>query len=203
MIGRMRLAAAALLAGVRAVTIAVLASVMPASASDDPRSVSPYAATPETVVQAMLRMAEVGPRDYVIDLGSGDGRMVIAAVADFGARGLGVDIDAKLVDLASRIAARDGVADRARFREQDLFETDLSQATVITVYLLPAIMDRIARKLRTALAPGTRVVTHDFPLPGWPVQRVQMLDVPEKRDYQYSASTTLYLYRVPEKGTRW
>jgi len=202
MIARLRLASLALARGARWLALAASLAGTAASGSDDPRSVSPYAATPETVVQAMLRMAQVGPRDYVIDLGSGDGRMVIAAATDFGARGLGVDIDAKLVDLANRLAARDGVAERARFREQDLFETDLSQATVITVYLLPAIMDRIARKLRTDLAPGTRVVTHDFPLPGWPVQQVQMLEVPEKRDYQYSASTTLYLYRVPEPGKR-
>lgn len=163
--------------------------------ADDPRSVSPFAATPESVVEAMLSMAGVGAGDYVVDLGSGDGRMVIAA-AKRGARALGVDIDARLVKLANQYAERDGVAGRAVFREQDIFETDLAQASVITVYLLPAIMDRIAVKLRKDLKPGTRVVTHDFPLPGWRSERVLAMDVPEKRDYQYSAATTLYLYRA-------
>jgi len=161
----------------------------------DPRSVSPYAATPESVVSAMLSMANVGPGDYMVDLGSGDGRMVIAA-AKRGANALGVDIDAKLVKLANQYAERDGVATRAVFREQDIFDTDLAQASVITVYLLPAIMDRIATKLRKELKAGARVVTHDFPLPGWRSERVMAMDVPEKRDYQYSSATTLYLYRA-------
>jgi len=167
--------------------------------ADDPRSVSPYAATPDSVVEAMLKLAAVGPRDYVIDLGSGDGRLVIAAAKQHGARGLGVDIDAKLVDLAKRFAARDGVADRAQFVVQDLFETDVRPATVVTIYLLPTIMDRVGRKLRAELTPSTRIVVHDFPLPGWPVDRVTSFDVPEKRDYTFNERATLYLYTVPPR----
>ena len=168
-------------------------------AADDPKSVSPYAATPDSVVEAMLALASVGPRDYVIDLGSGDGRLVIAAAKQHGASGLGVDIDAKLVELAKRLAARDGVQDRAQFVVQDLFETDVRSATVVTIYLLPAIMDRVGPKLRRELKPGTRVVVHDFPLPGWPIERVTSFDVPEKRDYTFNERATLYLYTVPAR----
>lgn len=170
------------------------------SAAESSKSVSPYAATPESVVVAMLAMANVGASDFVIDLGSGDGRIVIAAAKLHGARGLGVDIDAKLVDLALRLAERDGVADRARFVERDLFETDVSEASVVTIYLLPMIMDRVAAKLRAELRPGARVVTHDFPLPGWRIERLQSFYVPEKRDYTFNSNATLYLYTVPPRA---
>ncbi|HVE51076.1 MAG TPA: 50S ribosomal protein L11 methyltransferase [Casimicrobiaceae bacterium] len=185
-----------------AVTIAAIGFGAIACANDgDERSVSPYAATPDSVVVAMLAMAAVGPRDYVIDLGSGDGRLVIAAVKR-GARALGVDIDAKLVDLARRFAERDGVAERALFVEQDLFATDLSQASVITIYLLPSIMGKVATKLAAELRPGARVVTHDFPLPGWRIDRVEQFDVPEKRDYTFNDRATIYLYTVPATSAR-
>jgi cyclopropane fatty-acyl-phospholipid synthase-like methyltransferase len=178
------------------------AAIAPAaiSAAESSKSVSPYAATPESVVEAMLAMAGVSASDFVIDLGSGDGRIVIAAAKLHGARGLGVDIDATLVDLAIRLAERDGVADRARFVERDLFETDVSEASVVTIYLLPTIMDRIAAKLRAELRPGARVVTHDFPLPGWRIERVRAFDVPEKRDYTFNSRATLYLYTVPPRA---
>ncbi|HVF63939.1 MAG TPA: methyltransferase domain-containing protein [Casimicrobiaceae bacterium] len=178
-------------------TALLVAIATPASADD--KSVSPYAATPDSVVSAMLSLASVGPRDYVIDLGSGDGRLVIAAAKEHGARGLGVDIDAKLVEIANNLAARDGVTDRVEFKLQDLFETDLSKATVITIYLLPSIMGRVADKLRNELRPGTRVVVHDFPLPGWRADRVHAFDVPEKRDYTFNERATLYLYTVSQR----
>jgi cyclopropane fatty-acyl-phospholipid synthase-like methyltransferase len=184
----------------RALALLAGATLLPPAAAVDPsKSVSPYAATPESVVEAMLALANVRADDYVIDLGSGDGRMVIAAAKLHGARGLGVDIDAKLVDLARRLAERDGVSDRARFAEQDLFETNVSEASVVTIYLLPSIMDRVAAKLRAELRPGARVVTHDFPLPGWRVERVHGFDVPEKRDYTFNSRATLYLYTVPPR----
>jgi len=184
------------LRGLLAATLLVVAGVC---AADDPKSVSPYAATPDSVVEAMLKLASVGPRDYVIDLGSGDGRLVITAAKAHGARGLGVDIDGKMVDLAKRFAERDGVQDRAQFIVQDLFETDVRPATVVTIYLLPTIMKRVGEKLRAELRPGTRVVVHDFPLPGWPVERVTSFDVPEKRDYTFNERATLYLYTVPPR----
>lgn len=165
-----------------------------------PELVAPFAATPMSVVNEMLELADVKPSDYVVDLGSGDGRLVLVAVSRFGARGgFGVDLDATLVDYANRKAMDDGVFDRAQFFERDLFATDISQATVVTVYLLPIAMDDLQRKLLRELAPGTRVVSHDYPFRSWRAERVVALDVPEKADYTGRRSTALYLYVVPEK----
>jgi hypothetical protein len=168
--------------------------------ADDSAAVAPFAATPMPVVHAMLELASVGPSDHVIDLGSGDGRLVITAVKQFGARGgTGVDIDESLVDYANRKAAEDGVGDRAKFYVRDLFVTDVRPATVVTIYLLPIAMDRLERKLAAELAPGTRVVSHDYPLRGWRAERVIALDVPEKTDYTGRRNTAVYLYVVPPK----
>lgn len=161
--------------------------------------VSPFAVTPDDVVTAMLQMAAVTPRDLVVDLGSGDGRLVIAAARQFGARGLGVDIDEKLVDYAQRKAAEAGVTERARFEHRDLFKTDLSAADVVTIYLLPTIMDRVAAKLATELRPGTRVVTHDYVLPGWRIERVHTMDAPEKDLVSGRKDAVIYLYVVPAR----
>jgi cyclopropane fatty-acyl-phospholipid synthase-like methyltransferase len=177
---------------------ALVLVVAAAARADSEKRVAPYAATPDSVVQAMLAMADVGPRDHVIDLGSGDGRLVIGAAVR-GATAVGVDIDARLVELARRHAATAGVSERTRFLEQDLFETDVSQASVVTIYLLPSIMDRVGAKLAAELRPGARVVTHDFPLPGWRIQRVSEFDVPEKRDYTFNERATVYLYSVPAR----
>jgi ribosomal protein L11 methylase PrmA len=170
------------------------------TSADDSQGVAPFASTPIPVVDEMLKLAGVGPSDYVVDLGSGDGRLVIAAVSKFGARGgFGVDIDESLVEYSNLKAAEDGVGDRAKFYVRDLFVTDVSAATVVTIYLLPIAMDRLERKLAAELAPGTRVVAHDYPLRGWRAQRVVSLDVPEKNDYTGRRSTALYLYVVPRK----
>ena len=140
----------------------------------------PYVATPDRVVELMLSMARVGPRDTVIDLGSGDGRIVIAAALKHGAQGLGVEIDPKLVAESNERARREGVADRVRFVRQDLFATDLSRASVITMYLLPKVNLRLRPKL-LQLKPGTRIVSHDWDMGDWlPDQRI-VLDVPEKK----------------------
>ncbi len=142
----------------------------------------------------------MGPDDFVIDLGSGDGRLVLAAVSRFRARGgIGVDIEPSLVDYAKRKALEEGVADRATFYVRDLFATDIDDATVVTVYLLPIAMDRLQRKLLAELKPGTRVVSHDYPFPSWRAERVVSLDVPEKTDYTGRRSTALYLYIVPPR----
>ena len=173
-----------------------------ARAADTPVAVAPFASTPMPVVAEMLKLAKVGPDDFVIDLGSGDGRLVLEAVKTFGARGgFGVDIDASLVEYANRKAAEDGVADRVKFHVRDLFVTNVEQATVVTIYLLPIAMDRLERKLAGELAPGTRVVSHDYPLRGWKAERIVALDVPEKTDYTGRRSTALYLYVVPKKKT--
>lgn len=168
-----------------------------------PEAVAPFATTPMSVVDEMLALARVGPADYVIDLGSGDGRLVIAAVTKFGARGgEGVDIDASLVDYSNRKAHEAGVADRVRFHVRDLFVTDLGKASVVTVYLLPIAMNRLEAKLLAELAPGSRVVSHDYPLRGWTADRVVTLDVPEKADYTGRRSTSLYLYTAPARAPR-
>lgn len=165
--------------------------------------VAPYAATPQDVVTEMLRLARVGPADFVVDLGSGDGRLVIAAVKEFGARGgFGVDINADYVAYANAKAAEAGVADRATFYSRDLFATDVSRATVVTVYLFPGVMARVGDKLRSELAPGTRVVSHDFPFPDWTPDRVSTVPSPEKKDYTGRADAVLLLYTVPERRER-
>jgi SAM-dependent methyltransferase len=138
----------------------------------------PYVQTPMEIVERMLRMAEVKKDDYVIDLGSGDGRIVIEA-AKRGARGLGVDLDPNLVRLATDNAHRAGVADRARFEARDIFETDLSAATVVAFYLLPDFNAKLlARLLR--LKPGTRIVSHDGGIGDWPPDERLEMRAPEK-----------------------
>jgi SAM-dependent methyltransferase len=129
---------------------------------------TPFVATPPAVVTAMLETAGVGPADLVYDLGSGDGRIVIAAAARFGARGVGVEIDGDLVRLARENARRAGVADRVEFIERDLFLTDLREASVVTLYLLPIVNFRLQPKLLEELRPGSRVVSHAFDMANWP-----------------------------------
>ena len=130
----------------------------------------PYVPTPQITVDEMLRLGEVNARDFLIDLGSGDGRTVITAARKFGARGLGVDLDAELVARSEENARAAGVTDRVKFLEQDLFKTDLDQATVITMYLLPAVNMRLRPRL-LELKPGTRIVSHDFDLGDWQPDR--------------------------------
>ncbi len=123
----------------------------------------PYVPTPHEVVREMLRVAQVGKGDVVYDLGCGDGRIVIAAVKDFGAkRGIGVDIDPERIRESNENARKAGLADRVKFFQQDLFETDISDATVVTLYLLPSINVRLRPKLFRELRSGSRVVSHDF-----------------------------------------
>jgi len=138
----------------------------------------PYVQTPMEIVERMLRMAEVGRDDYVIDLGSGDGRIVIEA-AKRGARGLGVDLDPELVKHATENARRAGVADRAQFMVKDIFETDLSAATVVAFYLLPDFNAKLLPRL-LKLRPGTRIVSHDGGIGDWPPDERLEMRAPEK-----------------------
>ena len=161
-----------------------------------------YVPTPQIVVEAMLRMAKVGPRDFVIDLGSGDGRMVITAAKQFGARGFGVDLDTVLIKISSENAQREGVSDRATFIEQNLFETDLTRATVITSYLLPEMNQKLRPKI-LALRPGTRVVAHDYHMGEWYPDGHQALSVPEKT-VGHPGKSHIYMYIVPARiGGHW
>jgi len=139
----------------------------------------PFVVTPDNVTLEMLKLANVGPNDYVIDLGSGDGRIVIVAAKRFGARGLGVEIVPDLVKKSRESAKAAGVADRAEFREQDLFETDLSKATVVTLYLLPEVNLQLRPKL-LKLKPGTRIVSHDWDMGDWKPDKTIEVDAPDK-----------------------
>jgi SAM-dependent methyltransferase len=138
----------------------------------------PYVQTPMEIVERMLRMAEVKKDDYVIDLGSGDGRIIIEA-AKRGARGLGVDLDPNLVKHATENAQRAGVADRTQFLVKDIFETDLSAATVVAFYLLPEFNAKLLPRL-LALKPGTRIVSHDGGIGDWPADETLEMRAPEK-----------------------
>ena len=165
------------------------------------QTAGPYEPTPELIVDRMLEMADVGPSDIVVDLGSGDGRLVIAAAKRHGASGYGVDIDAGLVRLANENARREGVGDRVHFRRADLFETMVSDATVVTLYLLPDTVTRLVPRLQDELRPGSRIVSHDYPLEPWRPARVERLDVPEKVAINGTPQTSLFLYVVPARLT--
>ena len=157
------------------------------TASHDPQEASQplrkpdvrYAPSPQPVVRAMLDLAEVKQGDVVYDLGSGDGRIPITAARDYGARGVGIDIDPKLVALARANAARAGVADRVTFLNQDMFESDLSDATVVTLFLFPDVNLKLQPKLRSELRPGTRVVSHWHSMGHWePDRTITVMDRP-------------------------
>lgn len=136
----------------------------------------PYVPTPHEVVAEMLRLANVTKDDVVYDLGSGDGRIVIAAAQKFGARGVGVDINPTLVKQARENAEKAGVSNRVKFLEQDLFETDISEATVVTLYLLPEVNTRLRPKLLSQLRPGSRVVSHIFDMGDWQPEKTSEVD---------------------------
>jgi SAM-dependent methyltransferase len=159
------------------VVLSAPAAAQPQSWAWDDGTV-PYVQTPMEIVERMLRMAEVRQGDYVIDLGSGDGRIVVEA-AKRGARGLGVDLDPALVKLATENAERAGVGSRARFEVRDIFETDLSGATVVAFYLLPDFNAKLLPKL-LALKPGTRIVSHDGGIADWPADERLEMRTPEK-----------------------
>jgi len=151
----------------------------------------PFVPSPQVVLDEMLRLAGVKPSDLVMDLGSGDGRIPITAARKFGARGLGVELDETLVYQSEESARQAGVSDRVKFLQQDLFKTDLSQADVITMYLLPKVMIKLRPQL-LELKPGTRIVAHDFELGDW------------KPDYKVTIRKNVFLWIVPAKvGGRW
>ena len=136
-----------------------------------------YVPTPQAVVDAMLELAEVKGSDIVYDLGSGDGRIVITAAKKYGARGVGIEIDPALVKKATENAAAAGVSDRVRFATQNLFTSDIGEATVVTLYLLQSINERLRPKLVRELKPGTRVVSHVFNMgPEWPPEKTLVVE---------------------------
>lgn len=168
------------------------------------RTGGPFVPTPQVVVNEMLRMGKVGPKDFVIDLGSGDGVIVLTAAREHKASGYGVDIDPDLVEKSNAEAARLGIADRASFHVQDVFKTDLSKASVITLYLLPSMMGNLRSKIFLEPRPGTRVVSHDYNFDEWAPDDHVILDVPEKEKINGIPKATILLWIVPAKvGGAW
>ncbi|OLE97624.1 MAG: hypothetical protein AUG75_06060 [Cyanobacteria bacterium 13_1_20CM_4_61_6] len=149
----------------------------------------PYFPSTDAAVSAMLELARTGPKDVVYDLGCGDGRIVIAAAKDFGARGVGVEIDPAPLRMAVYRAQRAGVGDRVRFVRGDLFEADIGEATVVTLFLYETLNRRLLPKLLRELAPGTRIVAHRYGFgDAWPPERTVQ-----------AGASTLYLWTVPKR----
>ena len=155
----------------------------------------PYVPTHERVVAEMLKVANVGKNDVLYDLGSGDGRIPITAAKRFGTRGIGVDIDPARITEARENAKKAGVADKVTFMQQDLFETNIKEATVVTLYLLPDVNLRLRPKLLADLKPGTRIVSHNYDMGDWKPLKTITVKVPEEH--------TIYYWVVPPKtGSR-
>ena len=172
---------------------------MVAVAAEPERTGGPYIPTPQVVVDAMLDLAKVGAKDFVIDLGSGDGRIVLTAAQKYRARGMGVDIDPELVKQSNAEAQKRGLAGRVSFREQDVLQAQIGDATVVTLYLLPGMMQQLQAKFAKELKPGTRIVSHDFPFGDWKPDRETMIDVPEKYGTPGQWKSTLFYWVVPAK----
>jgi len=172
------------------------AIALPAAAQEGRGDVV-YVPTPQIVVDTMLEMAKVGSKDYLIDLGSGDGRIVITAASKYGASGFGVDLDTYLLKLARQNARKAGVADKVHFVEENLFETDLSRATVISTYLLPEMNLQLRPKLM-AMKPGTRIIAHDYHMGEWDPDEQRQLSVPEKKVGEPGISF-VFFYVVPAR----
>jgi precorrin-6B methylase 2 len=156
----------------------------------------PFITTPDEVVVRMLELAGTRAGDLVADLGSGDGRIVITAARNFGARGLGIELDAGLVGSSRKNAAAAGVADRVSIVQGDVLTADFSQASVVTVYLLPNLMSQLQPRFVSELKPGTRIVSHSFRITGWRPDRIDHIRIAGRHPGQGDEST-LYLWIVP------
>jgi precorrin-6B methylase 2 len=156
----------------------------------------PFITTPDEVVERMLQLAGTRGEDFVVDLGSGDGRIVITAARKFGAQGLGIELDGKLVERSRENARHAAVGDRARFVQGDVLLADFSQASVVTVYLLPDLIERLQPRFIDELRPGTRIVSHAFRMTGWRPDRSETMRISKTHAGQGEEST-LYLWVVP------
>jgi SAM-dependent methyltransferase len=164
----------------------------------------PFVPTPWLILDEMLKLAEIRPDDTVYDLGSGDGRLVIAAAERHGARGVGVERHRDLVLHSRTQAERRGVADRVAFVEGDVLQADVRGATVVLMYLLPRLVVQLVPKLRTELPVGARIVSHDYPLEPWKPDKTLLFEVEEKVAISGTAETKLFFYVVPARaGGRW
>jgi len=169
--------------------VALNAHGQPAPAKEEPRRPDViFVPTPEDVVEQMLKVANVTGKDVLYDLGSGDGRIPITAAKRFGTRGVGIDIDPQRIKEANENAQKAGVTDKVKFIQGDLFEQDLSAATVITLYLLPALNLKLRPKI-LKLKPGTRIVSHDFDMGDWKPEKTIKV-----------GTRTVYFWTVPAGG---
>ena len=173
----------------------ISALVVPASAQQNPAGAAPthtpdviFVPTPMEVVEAMLKVAKVTKNDVIYDLGSGDGRIPITAAKVYGARGVGIDIDPVRIGEANANAKTAGVTDKVRFLNQDLFTTDISEATVVTLYLLPSLNVKLQPKLLKELKPGTRIVSHAFDIGDWKPEQTLVVD-----------GRTIYFWTIPKR----
>lgn len=170
--------------------LAAIIAVFALQAQDDNLDV-PYVPSPQEIVTAMLKLADVKAGDFVIDLGCGDGRIVVTAAKDFGARGMGYDIDPERIREANENAAKAGVTGRVKFVEKNLFDAGIQQASVVTLYLLPGVNQKLKPRLLAELKPGTRVVSHSFDMGDWkPVRQVEV------------STRRLYLWIVPDRAAK-
>lgn len=179
----MGLGVVALLAGAGAGSLSEMHALPPAIVAQSdllPRLDVPYVPTQSEVVAEMLKLADLNQDDVLYDLGCGDGRLVITAAQKFGARGVGVDIDPERIEESERNAKRAGVSERVKFFEQDLFRTDLAEATAVTLYLFPEINVRLRPKLLRELKPGTPVVSNEFDMGEWEADRVLRVQAPDR-----------------------
>jgi cyclopropane fatty-acyl-phospholipid synthase-like methyltransferase len=156
----------------------------------------PFVPTPIEVVDQMLALAEVKKGDVLYDLGSGDGRIVIRAAKRYGVRAVGIEMDQILLQKARRDAKAAGVSHLVEFRSEDALQTDLSRATVVTLYMLPWFNEKIKPNLKKYLKPGARIVAHDFGIEGWPPDKTAKLPNPEKKAGGYVHYHTVYLWRI-------
>lgn len=173
----------------------VTGSGISSRAADFPEEI-PFVPTPIDVVDKMLQLAAVKKSDVVYDLGSGDGRIVIRAAQKFGARAVGIEMDEFLLKKARQDAKAAGVAQRVQFRAEDALHTDVSEATVVTLYMLPWFNAKVAPNLKKYLKPGARIVAHDFGIDGWPPDQTIKLPQWEVRRGGYKHQHVLYLWLI-------
>jgi SAM-dependent methyltransferase len=158
----------------------------------------PYVPTTEKAVQEMLKLAQLKKSDVLYDLGCGDGRIVVAAAKQYGARGVGIDIDPQRIQEARANARAAGVESLVRFEQKDLFQAEFGEATVVTLFLLPTINLRLRPRLLEQLKPGTRLVSNTFDMGDWKPEKVVNLGTYEDPEF-YGLSQTLYLWTIPAK----
>jgi precorrin-6B methylase 2 len=179
---------------VRAFLLLLLVAVQ--ANADDADLRPPFITTPDVVVERMLELAGTRAQDVVMDLGSGDGRIVIAAARGFGARGIGIELDRALVEQSRRNARSAGVAERVSFVQGDVLTADLSEASVVTLYLLPGLIGRLQPRFIGELRPGTRIVAHAFAMAGWKPDRSEVMRIAQPHPGQ-GPESRLYLWVVP------